>query len=644
MAIAVMEKAALIIPKAFEDEALRLLQEFGRIEFIKAADESGEFTIKQGFVGFDDDLAMITHAQQILAQFNKESAFKRLKNGRPVVSFSALEEAVSDSNWKLLCEEIITLSERLEAVRTRRKELIRLSDRWIKWKNIKFRYDEANRIFRYSKTFMGTVDSAVLDEFAERFYEITEGCGVCETVFSDDKQAGIILYFPEKLSSSVQRLFGELDLTRLDFEFDRLPIEELESWSAEEKAVVAEENSILDKLETLAQSKSKLDFAEDFIKNLEIRAEAGEGIEKTQTMLLISGWLEKIHCAEIEKLLESGLSCPYYLSFSAVSEEEISDVPIVLRNKKAIAPFETLTEMYSLPAYDEVDPTPAMTPFYLIFFGMMVADLGYGLVLLIATFLVKRFMKPDRELKRNIDFFFALSFPTMLWGLIYGSFFGLELPFVLLSTSKDIIPIMVISIALGWIQLVTGLVLSVYISWRRKDVLGAFSGGITWIALLLGLALIVVSKFVMANDYLFYAALGLSIIAMLGIVIFPVFENKKHKVKGFLKGLYALYGASGYIGDLVSYTRLMALGIAGGSIAVAFNTIIEALPFVARITIGVVLAIVLQGLNIFLSFLGAYVHGIRLQYVEFFGKFYGGGGRKFLPFKAAEKNIYIADK
>ena len=82
MAIAVMEKAALIIPKAFEDEALRLLQEFGRIEFIKAADESGEFTIKQGFVGFDDDLAMITHAQQILAQFNKESAFKRLKNGR----------------------------------------------------------------------------------------------------------------------------------------------------------------------------------------------------------------------------------------------------------------------------------------------------------------------------------------------------------------------------------------------------------------------------------------------------------------------------------------------------------------------------------------------------------------------------------
>ncbi len=142
MAIAVMEKAALIIPKAFEDEALRLLQEFGRIEFIKAVDESGEFTIKQGFVSFDDDLAMITHAQQILAQFNKESAFKRLKNGRPVVSFSALEEAVSESNWKLLCEEIITLSERLEAVRTRRKELIRLSDRWIKWKNIEFRYDE----------------------------------------------------------------------------------------------------------------------------------------------------------------------------------------------------------------------------------------------------------------------------------------------------------------------------------------------------------------------------------------------------------------------------------------------------------------------------------------------------------------------
>jgi len=133
---------------------------------------------------------------------------------------------------------------------------------------------------------------------------------------------------------------------------------------------------------------------------------------------------------------------------------------------------------------------------------------------------------------------------------------------------------------------------------------------------------------------------GLCVLAALGIVFIPMITNRS-KMKGLAKGLYALYGVSSYVGDLVSYTRLMALGVAGASIAMAFNTILAYLPLLVRVTVGVLLAIALHGLNMFLSMLGAYVHGLRLQFVEFFSKFFSGGGRKFRPFGASNRHVTV---
>jgi len=135
------------------------------------------------------------------------------------------------------------------------------------------------------------------------------------------------------------------------------------------------------------------------------------------------------------------------------------------------------------------------------------------------------------------------------------------------------------------------------------------------------------------------AALGLA-----AIIICPAIQYGKRWPAGVGKGLYALYGATSYLGDFISYTRLMALGVAGGSVALAFNTILAFLPLPVRLTLGVALAVVLHALNIFLSMLSAYVHGMRLQFIEFFGKFYTGGGKKFEPFKAAEKNVVFTEE
>jgi V/A-type H+-transporting ATPase subunit I len=158
--------------------------------------------------------------------------------------------------------------------------------------------------------------------------------------------------------------------------------------------------------------------------------------------------------------------------------------------------------------------------------------------------------------------------------------------------------------------------------------------------MMIGAVVAGLGKMILDSQALFKIGVGLAIASALLVVVTPMMQSKS-KIKGLAKGAYDLYGISGYIGDLVSYTRLMALGISGGSIAAAFNMLVSYMPPVARFTVGILLMVALHGLNIFLSLLSAYVHGARLQYVEFFGKFYEGGGRAFRPLKTEEKYINI---
>jgi V/A-type H+-transporting ATPase subunit I len=490
----------------------------------------------------------------------------------------------------------------------------------------------------------GSFPGRLYAEFEKAFAEETGGLGVVQDLFTAGDRAGAVLFYPAHLAEAAENIARRYEFTELDFPYGSSPQAVLSEWEDEEKSLAEKEKSLTGELEALAEKKPVLDLAEEFYRTLLLRSDARRLAYQSKSVFFLEGWVEAERAEDLRALLKKEISSPYYINFSEVEEKDIPNAPTKLKNKKLFSAFETLTEMYSLPAYDDIDPTPVTTAFYLVFFGMMVADIGYGLVVMLGTLLAKRFLKLERGLAKSVDFFFYLSFPTIAWGIVYGSLFGRDMPFAILSPSGDIITILLLAVVFGWLHIVTGLSISVYASLRKKDVFGAISGGGVWALLLVGLAVLVVSQLVVKSQALFIIGVALCVLAALGIVFLPVIESKRHRVKGLLKGLYALYGATGYIGDLVSYSRLMALGIAGASIAVAFNTIVGSLPFAARVTLGVLLSIALHALNLFLSMLGAYVHGIRLQYVEFFGKFYSGGGRKFSPFKAAEKHIYLIEE
>lgn len=375
------------------------------------------------------------------------------------------------------------------------------------------------------------------------------------------------------------------------------------------------------------------------------RERAKEHLVLAKYLVVIRAWVNE----EDQELLMNQLQAEHdqalFFSFESPTKEQIMEnkVPTKLRNNRFVSPFEILTGMYSVPKYEEIDPTPWMAPFYLVFFGMMVADLGYGFLTFIGTTLALKYLILPRGTEKFVRLFQILSISIMIWGGIYGSLFGVSLPFQLLVPTEDFMTIFVLSLVFGGIQIYTGLFLAAKEHIKKKDYLSAVSKGFSWQGILTGIFIAAAGSLFLDSPLLTTIGTYLALFCAFLVLLIPMIQSKS-KVGGFFSGLYELYGVTGYIGDFVSYSRLMALGISGGSIAMAFNMLVATMPTAARYSVGILLLVALHALNIFLSMLSAYVHAARLQYVEFFGKFYEGGGRPFQTFKTAEKYINVDEK
>ncbi|MFQ9615436.1 MAG: V-type ATP synthase subunit I, partial [Clostridium butyricum] len=384
----------------------------------------------------------------------------------------------------------------------------------------------------------------------------------------------------------------------------------------------------------------KLQLAYEYYNNLVGRKHVTNKFLKTESVSLIQGWVPVKHNEKFTKIADEVLGADYYLNFEDVKEEEIDDVPIALENNDLNAAFEDVTSMYALPKYNEVDPTPVVAPFYLIFFGMMVADMGYGLLMLIGTILALKFFNFEDGMKKMVKFFHYLSYPTIAFGAIYGSFFGDLFPNLprLLNTSTDVMSILTLSVVFGAIQIFFGLGMKAYVLCKLGRPLDALMDAGSWALTLISLGLMAGGMF-LEIPVLKTVGIAGSIIGALSIVLTQgrMMKSAGGKVG---QGLYELYNITGYVGDLVSYTRLMAIGLSGGSIAGAVNMIMSMVPGpIGAFLVGPLIFVIFQTVNLLLSLLSGYVHTLRLTYVEYFGKFYDGGGKAFKPFET--QNEYI---
>lgn len=365
--------------------------------------------------------------------------------------------------------------------------------------------------------------------------------------------------------------------------------------------------------------------------------------------------------------LEAKLASNYELALDFSNPGETEDIPVLLQNNSFVTPVESVVESYSLPSKGEVDPTTIMAGFYYALFGLMLSDAAYGLIMVLGCgFCLWKYKTMESGMHKMLKMFFFCGISTMFWGILFGSYFGdvvdvvsqtffgvhLTIPALWFVPVNEPIRMLVFAFLVGVIHLFTGLGVKLYQCIKSRRYADGLYDVIFWYMLVGGgiVYLLTMSMFtdMMGLTFILPAWAGTIAAVAAGIaavgIIFTAGRESRNWGKRLLKGLYGLYNVSGYLSDILSYSRLLALGLATGVIATVFNKmgsmmgggVLGAILFIFVFLVG-------HSLNIGINLLGAYVHTNRLQFVEFFGKFYEGGGRKFTPFAMNTKYYKIRE-
>lgn len=463
-----------------------------------------------------------------------------------------------------------------------------------------------------------------------------------DAIFYSKESIGYVIVTEKTQNNEMSQLLRQYQWSTLIYSYDEPPKVALEENLAERETLVKRDLEIRQQLKEASKTLNAFLLAEENLANRIERQKAQEDILQSQHITVVQAWLEDTQVESVIESIQLTLgeeALAVFVDDAEPEEIEANEVPTKLKNNWLARPFESLTLQYGVPTYQSVDPTPYYTIFQILFFGLMSADVGYGLLLFIATFIAGKMTTLSESMKQSLKMFNYNSVGTILVGLFFGSFFGYDMPFRVMSMSDNVIQIMIFSVAIGLVHMMVGYMLKARLALKDKDYGSFYLDALQWMLMILGGVLIAANMII---NIPIIQTIGL--VLLLGNIIGMFVANiiiSPNKLVGVGKGLFGLIDVAGLVGDIVSYTRLTALGVAGANIAMAFNLIVGLLPPIAQFTVGLLLFVALHALNIFITYLGAYVHSMRLQFVEFFGKFYESGGTLFTPLKPLEKNIHI---
>jgi len=394
--------------------------------------------------------------------------------------------------------------------------------------------------------------------------------------------------------------------------------------------------------------RDSLEFLSDYYLMRRDKYEALGQLRFSRKTFVLEGFIPQKNTKHLEEVMNRHFNVS--VTFEDPSEDE--NIPVLLQNNPLVSPVEDIVESYSLPSRTDLDPNPAMAFFYYLFFGMMLSDAGYGVIIVAATLAILRFLKPEGNMKRNIQKFFLCGLSTVFWGALFGSWFG-NIVYVVSTTFlgknislaplwfdpvTDPLKLLILSLILGFIHIMVGLALRFYNMCRHGEWLDAlFDIGLWWVVFA-GLGVVVGSMALTVTFPLQTIGLWIAAAGGLGLVLTQGRSNKSIIAKLF-GGIASLYSITGYFSDILSYSRLMALGLVTGIIGTVVNTIGSiGGGGIGGAVIFIIIFIAGHSINIGINALGAYVHVNRLQYVEFFSKFYEGGGKAFKPFGIKTKS------
>ena len=474
----------------------------------------------------------------------------------------------------------------------------------------------------------GTVGATVTDDALRALSDSLSGLLTWQQASSDKTLRYLLIACHKSVKEQALSALRELGFSTVSFRGLCGTAEENDKkLEAALAALESERREIERRVERFGGNRETLLEASDRAAILLRREEAKSRLIETDKVFLLEGWLPADRCTALEKALEP-FTCA--VETREPAEDEYPQVPVQLRNNKLTRPLNMVTEMYSLPAYGTLDPNPLMAPFFILFYGIMMADMGYGLLMMIASVIIGKRYRPKGTSGELFSLLGLCGLSTFIVGAMTGGFFGdfltqlvaIVSPGTVFTLPKlfdpldDLTMILIGSMALGVVQIITGMAISLIEKCKRKKFLDAFFEEITWWIVFLGIALAVLKK----GTAVLYLGCAL-------VLLGPIVQGKGW---GKLTGVFgSIYNhVTGYFGDILSYTRLMALMLAGSVIAQVFN-MLAAMP--GNVIAFLIISMLGNAMNFGLNLLGCYVHDLRLQCLEFFNKFYVDGGKPFRP-------------
>ena len=624
-----MKHLRLLGMESEREALLKAMQDMECVE-ISSIDGSEE-ALKSGFAKPDDKALMSAQEasrayRTALASLDRFAPEKKgMFRKRQGVSRAAFFSAESEENARTAAETINKDTRRLGEIESERTKNEALRASLAPWLTVDAPLGGADGALA---VFFGTVGLNVTDDALKALADSLDGLLTWQQASSDRSLRYLLVMCHRSVRERALSALRDLGFSTVSFRGMTGTAKENDKALAENLAALEKERQEIEqRIAGLGGKREALLEASDRAAIALRREEAKSRLVGTDKVFLLEGWLPADRCAALEKALEP-FTCA--IETREPTEDEYPQVPVQLKNNKLTRPLNMVTEMYSLPAYGTLDPNPLMAPFFILFYGIMMADMGYGLLMMIASVIISKKYRPKGTSGELFNLLGLCGISTFIMGALTGGFFGDFLTQLVAIVSPgtvfvlpklfdpldDLTMILIGSMALGMVQIVTGMAISLIEKCKRKKFLDAFFEEITWWIVFIGIALLALGK----GAAVLYVGCAL-------VLLGPIVQGKGW---GKLTGVFgSLYNhVTGYFGDILSYTRLMALMLAGSVIAQVFN-MLAAMP--GNVIAFIIISMLGNAMNFGLNLLGCYVHDLRLQCLEFFNKFYVDGGKPFRP-------------
>lgn len=642
-----MEKLAVIGIDAAKEDLLADLMDLGVVEITEQTDALREGDIPEGVVSLDGDEDTVAGLDAGIARIG--TALNLLhKHGREKQPLFITRRKIRKSEFdKVLSkrDEILENVNHLMSVNKKlriRKEKMNKAALELKTLEAWSRYDMPLEIreTRQVRFELGVVPATVnVDDLREAVAKVSDNASI-ETVNRDKDMIYIFTADLKTEHGDVVTVLKQWGYTPAPFENHTGTVAENRKRFEKEIAAGRKEIKVLEAdIAKCEHMKNDIECLQDQLIIERDREKIKGSFLKTEKTFKFEGWIPVECKKDVEKVLERH-DCLY--AYRKPKDDE--EVPVLVRNSSFGTPFSAITEMYSLPDYRGFDPTDIFSIFYAMFFGMMLSDAGYGLILTVACFFILRKYDIEGLTRKMIKMFLFCGIATVFWGAMFGGWFGDFIPSftktvfghkvnvgaIWFNPIDDPTKLLIFSLLFGIVHLFAGMGINAYMMIRRGNLKDAVFDVSSWYMVIVGGGLWLAGSNISAG-----AAPAGRVVCIVGAVIILLTGGRNNKGIGKLTGgLGSLYGVTGYISDILSYARLLALGLATGVIANVVNLLGSMIGSgVVGLIAMIVVGIIGHTFNLAINALGSFVHSSRLQYIEFFGKFYEDGGEEFSPFR-----------